>query len=940
MTPISHVRSLVACLRSTLVSIASRRRIEREMEAELALHIQIRTADLIRTGLPPQDAARQARIELGNPLTHKEGMRSALGLRWLDELSADLRYAIRYLRKSPVFTAVAVTSLALAIGANTTIFSVAKQVLYERLAVPHAADLRLLAWTGSQDHVAVHHIWGDYYSQLPGGRVASSSFAYPAYQQLRAQNQSLQDLMAFKSTAANVTVGKVPERMGIEMVSGNYYNVLAVEPQMGRLIGPSDDVTTEEGTVAVISDGLWQRAFDRSPQVIGQVIHVGYVPLTVIGVNPRGFTGAKNVQQSPDVFVPLSLQPLLRPFNDPNSANEAGNSASGLENPTRWWVNIMGRTRPGIGDAAAQSALDTQLSAIVRATMPVRKGEDLPRLELRDGSRGLFVQKEIFAKPMAMLLTFAGLVLLLACANVANLMLARGSQRQREMSVRLALGAGRTRILRQMLVESLLLAFLGGLCGLLTAYLGRNIIPKLTQNAWERTDFHVNFDWKVFAFTAAVTLFTGILFGLVPAVAAARAEVTHGLKEVSLSVTRRRSVLGNKSLVGFQIALSTLLILGAGLFLRTLLQLHAIDPGFRTDHLLLAEINPPERRYPAGADVALHRRFEQSFAAIPGVESVTLAADPYVADDTSTTDFLPQGMKYNPQGHFEEAINIVGNAFFQTMQIPIVAGRAFGEQDTAASPKVGIINRALANKRFPGQNPVGKFFRTEDHDADGHGSTTGEDWIQIVGVCGDTRYATLRDDPPPQFFLPYVQQKQVGGMTYEIRTRLAPEQIVPALRRILQQADPDLPIVDLRTQQQQIDAALQQERLFVTLTSGFGLLALALACVGIYGVMAYSVAQRTNEIGIRLALGAQPDNVRRMILRESTVLTGIGIVVGVAGALALARLVKSMLYGVPPYDPVTLTGGIGLLFAVALASSWIPARRAASIEPMRALRHE
>ena len=900
------------------------------MEAELACHLDALTADLIRSGHSPQEAARRARIALGAATVHKERMRASLGLRWWDEIWADLRYGARMLRKSPGFTLVAVFSLALAIGANTTIFSVAKQLLYERLAVPNAANLRLLSWTGTEKHVAVHDIWGDY-DPLPGGLRASTAFSYPAYQQLRSQNRVLDDLFAFKSREMNATIGGEAQRIQTEMVSGNYYAELGVRPQLGRPIQPSDDRWPGQSPVAVISDGLWERQFARSPAVLGQIIKLNDTPLTIVGVNAKGFTGAKNVQQSPDVFLPLAMQPLLVPHSG-NGSLQA--------NTRQWWVNVMGRIKPGESDAAAQTALDGQLSAIVRGTMPVRPNEDLPRMVLRDGSRGLFEQQAQFAKPMAVLLTMVGFVLLLACANIANLMLARGSQRQREMSVRLALGAGRVRIMRQMLVESMMLAVLGGAGGLAVGYLGRNTIPKMTENAWERTDFQIHFDWRVFAFTATVTIVTGLLFGMAPAIAAARAEVTHGLKEAAQTTTRRRKGMGGKTLVGFQIALSTLLVIGAGLFLRTLGLLSKVDVGFRTDHLLLVEISPPVKAYPPGKDVLLHQELEQAFAAVQGVDSAAVTFNAYLSDDRDSTDFLPQGVPSDPGRKQSEYFNIVGGRFFETLSIPIVAGRAFGPQDTATSQKVAIINQSLARSRFPGQNPIGKMFSTSSHDADGHASTTGDEWIQIVGVCGDTRYANLRDEPPPQFILPFVQQTQVGGVTYAIRTRMKPEAIIPGLRRAVQQQDTDLPLVNVRTQDQQIEADLQQERIFVTLTSGFGLLALALACVGIYGIMAYTVANRRNEIGIRMALGAQPRQVRGMILRESTWLAVAGIVAGVAASLMLTRLVKSMLYGIQPYDPPTMAGGVLILLAVALAASWIPAGRAAGVQPMDALRHE
>ena len=911
---------LVAAPRLWFRAVSQRNRLEAEMEAELASHLESLTADLVRSGYSPAAAARRARIELGSAVVHKDGMRASLGLRLWDDLGADLRYGARRLRRSIGFTAVATISLALAIGANTTIFSMAKQTLYERLNVVHPEQLRLLAWTGTRKHVAVHSIWGDY-APTADGRVTSSSFSYPVYQQLRARNRAMQTLFAFKGMGGNATIAGQAQQAQGELVSGNYYRELGIQPALGRLIGESDELTTTQGAVVVISYGLWEREYGRSPAVLGQVIKLNEVSLTIVGVNPKGFTGARSTMQSPDLFVPLSMQPLVRPNGDKGSL---------LNNNREWWLNIMGLVRPDVPDATALAALDAELNAAAKATLEVRSYEDVPRMDLRDGSRGMFQQQRMFAKPMAVLLTMVGFVLLLACANIANLMLARGTQRQREMSVRLALGAGRMRIARQMLVESLLLAALGGIGGVLVGYIGGNLLPKLTENAWDRSDFRIHFDWEVFAFTAGVTIVTGILFGLAPAWAAARAKVSSGLKESSQSVTRRRKGWGGRSLVGFQIALSTLLVIGAGLFLRTLAHLNAVDVGFRTDHLLLAEISLPPAEYPGTKGVAFHNRLIEAFKALPEVEDVSPATVAYIANNMNRTDFRPEGVVFDKDADDAEDYNIVNNSFFSMMGIPMLQGRSFASQDTATSPLVAVINASLAKERFPNQNPIGRRFYGDDHAL-----------IQIVGVCADTRYASLRDDPPGQFFLPFVQQKSADGTwTYEFRTKSDPEAIIPQLRKVVQREDPDLPLINVRTQDQQIEATVQQERIFVAMTSSFGMLALALASVGIYGVMAYSVANRTNEIGIRLALGAQPRQVMNMILREATWISLTGIAVGISAAMVLAQLVKSMLYGLQPADPVSLISGAALLIAVGLAASWLPARRAALVEPVEALRHE
>jgi predicted permease len=910
---------IIAQPRSWLRAAVGRKRLEAEMDAELACHLENLTADLVRAGHSPAEAARRARVALGPMLMHKEEMRASLGLKWWDELRGDLKYGLRILRKSPGFTAIAAGSLALAVGANTAIFSIAKSLLYDRLGVPHAEQLRLLSWHGDGNQ-AVQGMWGQF-DPAPDGGTAATIFSYPVYLQLRAQNRSLQDLFAFKDDGMNATVAGQAKRVQAEMVSGNYYASLGVRPQLGRAIQPSDEMEYGAGTVAVISDGLWERAFGRSPAVLGQTITLNQSVMTIVGVNPRGFTGAKGVQLSPEVFVPITMLPVIDPKG----------KTSLLEDPDMWWVNVMARAKPGVNDTEAQAVLRSQLEADVRATMKVKPGETIPRLDLADGSRGLHAAEGMFKEPVYVLMALTGFVLLLACANIANLLLARGAHRQREMSVRLALGAGRGRVLRQLLTESLMLAGIGGLGGLLLGYAGRNLLPTLMGNPWERNEFNVHFDWGIFGFAAGLTLLTGLLFGLAPAWLAARAEVSSSLKESAQTATRRRRGVAGKFLVAFQIALSTLLVVGAGLFLRTLFALNTVEVGFRTDHLILLEVNPPARRYAGGKDAELYSRLEEGFAGIPGVEAVTAATTPYIAESMSNEYFLPAGEKQDDHKDQAEFFNVVGNGFLGTMGIPMVSGRPFGAEDTATSQKVILINQSLARKRFPNENPIGKMVKFSDG---------ADNSMRIIGICRDTRYASLREAEPPQFFALYRQQKRVGAITFLIRTRLAPAALESAFRNVVQKQDRDLPIINIRTQQEQIDATMQTERMFAALTTGFGVLALALACVGIYGIMAYTVANRTNEIGIRLALGAQPGQVRGMILRESGWLASAGVVVGVGAALALLRLVKSMLFGVQPWDPATLVAGALLLLGVALAASWIPARRAAAVQPMDALRHE
>jgi len=668
----------------------------------------------------------------------------------------------------------------------------------------------------------------------------------------------------------------------------------------------------------VISDGFWARAFGRSPSVIGKTIQLSLAPVTVIGVNPPAFTGAARVQSSPDVFVPFSMQPVLLP-----KSNE-----SPLTNKGLWWVEIMGRVKPGVSDAAAVAEFSVNLDHAIRATLPVPKDASMPILTLPSGSRGLNQSTRNMGTQIYVLLSLVGLVLMLACANIANLLLARSAARQREISVRMALGASRGRILRQVLTESLLLSLLGGAAGLFLGYLGRNIIPRLLSNSWEPQQFSSRFDWKIFVFTASISVLTGLLFGLAPALQSTRTSVNTGLKDSAATTTKRRKGLGGKAIVVFQVSLSMLLVVGAGLFARTLFNLSHVDIGFRAENVLLFRIQPPSSRYPSPKSIAVERRIEERLATLPGVDSVTLSTEPLLANTMSNDDFVPDSQTQKlARGEQTALINFVGNGFFATMGIPLLSGRPFDNTDTETSQKVAIINQSLARKFFPNTNPVGTTFN-KDH-------------ILIVGICADAKYFQLRDETPPTFYLPYRQESNAeDGATFEVRLRTSPEGVLPAVREAVSAIDKDLPLIDVRTQTQQIDEILSSERLFAALTGAFGFLALILACIGIYGIMAYTVARRINEIGIRMALGAQAGQILRMVLGEASCLAVFGIAIGLGAALWLTRFLETLLYGLKPSDPATLIGAALLLLATAVAAGWVPAWRASRVQPMEALRHE
>ena len=852
--------------------------------------------------------------------------------RWVESLVTDLFYAMRILRKSAGFTAIAVASLALAIGANTTIFSYANQLLFVPLHIPHPEQLRVFRLTGDR-HIAIRGLAGND-AYFENGEVRLGLFPYLSYRQLRQQNHVTEDIVAFMQIPdVDITAAETSETGKAELVSGNFYTQMQVKPQIGRPIETADDGAPATGTVAVISDSFWHREYGGTHDVIGKTLRVNLTPVTIVGVNPPSFRGPVDADTSaPEVFLPLSMFLALAP--GPISEDP-------LMNPNNFSVQVMARMKPGVSTHVAEASLNTLFHATFLATAVVNKGETVPRLSLEDGSRGITSGTRNLLKPLYILLGLSGLVLLLACANIANLMLARTASRQREMSVRIALGAGRARILKQVLTESLLLSAMGGIAGLVLGYLSRNLIPLLMHTGWDGGELSVGFDWRVFGFTCAATLVTGIVFGLIPAWRSTRMQIHTTLKDENQTASRRRKAWSGKGIVSFQVALSTLLVISAVFFLRTLFNLNSIEPGFRTQNLLLVDITPPRTGRNASESATLHTRVSEAFAAVPVVQEVTYVNHPLGADSPWLSQFQVEGNIFDlaadpdktaHEDRFAMMSNVAPN-FFSAMSIPILAGRGFTTEDTENSTPVSIVNQALVRKFFPHSNPIGKrFFR-----ALGDKPTR---LIEIVGVCADVRYGDMRQPTPPVHFDLDIQSPIDGPMTYVIRSPLQSSALIPSLRRALRQINPDLALNHIRTQKQQIDASMQQERMFASLTAGFGVLALALACVGIYGIMAYTVSQRTNEIGIRFALGAARAQIRAMVLREAAWLAAAGVIVGLGSAIFIMRLVQSLLYGLKPGDPLSLTTSALLLLAIAVVAGWIPAARASRVEPIEALRHD
>jgi predicted permease len=915
--------SWILRLMSRLRGLFGQGQANREFGDEVETHIELLTERLMSQGMTQEDASRAARRQFGNTGLLEQRQREARAFLWMTTVFQDVRYGFRMLAKNPGVTAVAITSLALGIGANTAIFTLAKAALFDALSVPQPGQLRLLAYT-KDDRSVIENDWGDFYTDGQG-RTVLASFSYPLYQELRRRDHSLGDLFAFVDLSQfehlSATIDGHADVVTAELVSGNFFEGMGVETVLGRSIGPADDAEAGSGAVAVISDSFWQRRFDRSPSIIGKTIDVNLTPVTIVGVAPHGFSGASHVHTPQDMFLPLSMQPVI--FPKP--------TGSLLSDADTWWIQVMGRLKPGTSDEQARASLAVSLNQAIRSTMTVPADRSMPPLFLLRGGRGWNYAAQELEHPMPLLLGLAGLVLLLACVNVANLLLGRFSSRKREICVRLALGAGNMRVVRQMLTESLCLSMLGGAAGLLLGYLGRNILPHLLSSSWGPATLRTRFDWRVFAFTLVISVLTGLGFGVGPAWQAMRTSVNAGLKDGGTAMTRHRRGITGKMLVTLQISLCMLLLVCAGLFVRTLSNLIAIDPGFNKRGLLLFEIEPQAQRYPAPKNVEVFHRIEEKLATLPGVESVTLSREALLAQSGSNSDFQLEGRPKIAERTKSVPFNAVGQSFFNTMGIPILYGRPFDLRDSANSHGVAVINRALAEKEFAGANPIGATFLMKD----------GGKQFEIVGVCADAKYAWIRDDDSPAFYVLYTQEEKPRRvMTFEVRTKGEPRDFVGLARGAVESVDKDLPLIEVRTQEEQVDAALAPERSFATVTSGFGVLALVLACIGVYGVMAAGVSRRVNEIGIRMALGARTDQVRRMVLGEAIALALVGVGGGLCAALLLTRLLTSFLFGIKPTDLVTLGDAGLLLLVVAILASWGPARRASRIQPVQALRHE
>ena len=928
---------------------------ELEMVDEMAQHLEAVYEESLAGGASEQDAYRRAASHVkdwqllecelirakrpiastwvNNTLAREARMHSQnrIGGNVMGSFLQDLRYGVRMLRNSKIFTAVAVLSLALGIGANTALFSLIDAVILKMLPVKNPSELVLFNWLSAPRGLS-RGINGTTTRDSATGMTTSTSFSYPAYERFRDNNQTLSDIFAFaRLYELNVSIEGQPEIAGGQMVSGNYYSGLGVNTMMGRPISPDDD-TPAANPVAVITHRYWQRRFASDPEVVGKTVVVNNVPMTIIGVTPPEFFGALQVGESADLSIPFSMQPRLQP----GEAN--------LTKPWFWWVQIMGRLNPGVtGEQAVagfesifqQSAQEgwtaalSQLPSSSLAQDPAPRS--VPKLRWSSGSQGLNEARHDYSQPLSILMVIVGLVLLIACANVANLLLARSATRQKEIAVRLAIGASRWRLIRQLLTESVLLAALGGAAGVLFAYWGKDLLLTLRPWGGGELSLDLSLDLRVLGFTIVVSLLTGLLFGLAPALRATRIDLTPALKDSARSVTGGTRSLLTKSLIVVQVAMSLVLLIAAGLFVRTLRNLQNVDVGFNRENVLLFNVEPGLNGYKNPQIAQLYRRMTERLEALPGVHSSTISLIPLLSGKGRTSGIQVQGYTAQSGQSDDAKVNTVGPRFFDTLEIPILMGRSLRPSDDETAPKVAVINQMMARKYFGDENPLGRRF--------GFGAAENSAQIEIVGVARDAKYTQARSDTEPTVYLPYLQSIPKWA-TFIVRTNGNPTAMIASIREAMHDVDNNLPLFDVKTQNQQAEESLSMERLFATLSSFFGVLALLLACIGLYGVMSYGVARRTNEIGIRMALGATAPRVTGMVMRETMWVVLIGVAIGLGAALAGTRLIASMLFGLAATDAVTISFAVLTMISVAAVAGYLPARSAARVDPMVALRYE
>ncbi len=837
-----------------------------------------------------------------------------------ESLVKDVRFSFRLLLKRPGFTLIALVILALGIGANTAIFTLINAVVLKTLPVNKPDELVLFNDSASEGTRVSD---GDIFA----GRA--DIFSYPGYRYFREHNQSFQELSAFRHGESRVSVrrpnaqsGEAAERASAHLVSGNYFAVLGVNAKQGRVLTNEDD-NAAANPAAVVSNAYWQQKLGGDPQVVGRSVMLNGTGFTIVGVMPREFFGTR-VRRSPDYWVPLAFQPqieLRRPYAADN---------------TVYWLNMIGRLKTGVSIEQAQAEANLQLRQFLTESSGSQLNDDRRRsiensyVTLSSGARGLSGLRSFYSKALRMLMVIVVMVLLIACANVGNLLLSRAAARQPEISLRQALGASRWRLLRQLLTESLLLSLIGGLAGILLAQWG---VSLLVSRLASTSPLDVKPDLSILVFTLGVSVVSGVLFGIAPALRATRTDLTSALKDKTVKGRNRRFNLGS-ALVVAQVSVSLILLVGAGLFARSLMKLQQEDLGFDRDNVLLVNTDMRLAGYKPEELSAVYRQIYDRISAIPNIQSASIASTSPMSGSNSSSTVTIRG--YTPAKDENMAVTDmqVGPNFTETLGVPLLRGRDIGLQDTPASLKVALVNQSFAEAFFHDQNPIGKRM-TFDESSD-------KDDFEIVGVIGDAKYQSAKDKADRSVYRPIfqVQDQQTFNNVFEVRTIGDPLNIAPQVRAAITEVNNKIPILNVTTLRLQTEEALRQEKLVAQLVSFFGLLGLLLCCVGLYGIMAHAVVRRTNEIGVRMALGAERSHIVWLVLRESLLLVALGLVVGLPASWAAAQLVSSQLFGLGTTDPVTLVAAVIVLTLVATLAGYLPARRASHVDPLVALRYE
>ncbi len=901
-----------------LRALVSRKRAESDLDDELSFHLELEERKKRLEGLPEAEARRQARVAFHGIERVREECRDVRGVRWLEDLARDMRYGWRVLRKSPGFSLIALASLAIGIGANTAVFSLVDRVLVRNLPVKNPQELVILKWGAKREPRGISK--SNCYNDDGRAGFRTNVFSWQIFSDIRERSRALNGVIGFTTTRETAVTANGQARLAQGMlVTGNYFSVLGIGTVMGRPI--VDDADTLDGVpAAVISYRFWERAFGMDPGVIGKTMYVNGDAYAVAGITPRAYSGV-SAGEPIDFCVPIRA--IDRVWRNPK------NPGRYFSQQDRFWVQAMGRLQPGSDVRPAEA----ELGAMLAAGMPERAMRDkragAPHVEILAGNRGLEFLRTRFQEPLVILLAVVSAALLMTCANLAGLLLARATSRQREIAVRLAIGAGRWRVVRQLLVEGALLSAGGALLAVLLANWGVRSLTALFSSDPSRPSLDGATDGRVLLFTAAVAVATTVLFGLAPALRATRLNPVNGVKDTPVLAGSSHRFASTGALLTLQIAVAVVLVAGAGMFTRTLANLRSIPLGFNSEKMVLFGLAPGRSGYDEQRSLQIYADVLERLRRIPGVTSATLSFNtPLSGWSDSNTVLVGSAANQEQRGTY---INEVGPEFFGTMQIPIVLGRAIEQRDVRNSARVAVISEGAAREFFGGDPPIGRPFRwTSKPDAE----------IQVIGVAKDAKYDHLKDTPTAVVYTPYTQAAWgwPESMNYEVRTAADPAFTMAAIRAAVREIDRMLPLSNVKTMEVQIDEALAQERLFASLVSLFGAITLGLACVGIYGAVSYTVSRRTREIGVRMALGANRVAVLRMLLVQVAVVAVVGLAVGIPISRALGRLVESKLYGIKAGDMPSMIGAALTVAAVAVIAALIPARRATRVDPAAALR--